>query len=283
MVSSKRSVRHEYRVRGFPDDLVEAVLATATPRRGGAPRVVGITGLQGSGKSTLAAQVVEAAGRRGRRAAALSIDDVYLTRQARLRLARDVHPLLVTRGPPGTHDLPLAVAVLDAVRAGSPVNLPRFDKLGDDRLPESAFTQVCDPLDVLVFEGWFLKTPPEEEAALAQPINALEREEDADGRFRRWCNAALGRDYPALWRRIDVLWFLEPPSFEIVPEWRFEQELAMGAADPGRRTMSREEVGRFVQHFERVGRHSLRTLPAIADHTIELDEGRQPIRTLTRA
>jgi D-glycerate 3-kinase len=269
-------------VRGFPDDLVDAVLETATPPRGGAPRVVGVSGLQGSGKSTLAAQVVEAAGRRGSRAAALSIDDVYLTRQARLRLGREVHPLLITRGPPGTHDLPLAVAVLDAVRAGSSVSLPRFDKLGDDRLPESAFLQVRDPLELLVFEGWFLKTPPEQEAALAQPINALEREEDPDGRFRRWCNAVLARDYPPLWRRIDVLWFLQPPSFEIVPEWRYEQELAMGAADPGRRTMSREEVGRFVEHFERVGRHSLRTLPAIADYTVALDAERRPIRTFTR-
>jgi D-glycerate 3-kinase len=261
---------------GFPDALVAEALAAAIPTRGAPPRVFAITGLQGSGKSTLAEQLVVAATREGLRAAALSIDDVYLTREERLRLSREVHPLLVTRGPPGTHDVALAIEVIDAVRAGRSVRLPRFDKLGDDRLPEAAFTPV-DTLDLLVFEGWFLKTPPEEEAALAQPVNALERDEDPDGRFRRWCNDALARDYLPLWTRIDALWFLRPPSFEIVPEWRFEQEQAMGAAERSRPTMSRAEVERFVQHFERVGRHSLGVLPSIADRTIELDARRRPI------
>src|SRR5690606_23279845 len=96
-------------------------------------RVFGITGLQGSGKSTLAAQLVDAATMRGLRAVALSIDDVYLDRPERQRLARDVHPLLATRGPPGTHDVALGCAVLDALREGRPASLPGFDKLGDRR------------------------------------------------------------------------------------------------------------------------------------------------------
>jgi D-glycerate 3-kinase len=260
----------------FPAELVDEALAAAAPSHAKARRIFGITGLQGSGKSTLAAQLVGAAERKGMRAATLSIDDVYLTRAERLRLGREVHPLLVTRGPPGTHDVALALAVLDAVRQGVAVRLPRFDKLGDDRRAETAFTPVEAPLDFLVFEGWFLKTPPEDVSALAEPINALERDEDPDGRFRRFCNDALARDYPALWARIDTLWFLKPPSFEVVPEWRLEQERAMGAAEPGREIMSRAEVERFVQHFERVGRHSLRTLPSIAERTIELDARRRP-------
>ena len=39
----------------------------------------------------------------------LSLDDLYLPKAERLRLARDVHPLLATRGVPGTHDVALGV------------------------------------------------------------------------------------------------------------------------------------------------------------------------------
>ncbi len=48
------------------------------------------------------AQVVARAQARGLNAATLSIDDVYLTRAQRQRLARQVHPLLITAARPAT-------------------------------------------------------------------------------------------------------------------------------------------------------------------------------------
>jgi D-glycerate 3-kinase len=252
-------------------------------------RVYGISGLQGSGKSTLAAQMANEAGRRGLRCVVLSIDDFYLSRARRLRLAREVHPLLHTRGPPGTHDLPLAIEVLDALRAGRDTLLPRFDKLADDRLPTDQWPR-AGQVDLVLFEGWFLCTPPEAPEALAAPLNALERDEDADGLWRRWCNAALARGYPALWSRIDRLLLLQAPSFEVVPAWRWEAEQALRAAradarDSGDRVgdgiggagggMDRAGIDRFVQHCERVSRQALRTLPAIADRVIALDPHRR--------
>ena len=98
-------------------------------------RVYGVAGLQGSGKSTLAAQVAALAESRGRRVAVLSIDDFYLDHGARAALARDVHPLLATRGPPGTHDLALACDTIDALRAGP---TPRLAALRQDRRPAPA-------------------------------------------------------------------------------------------------------------------------------------------------
>ncbi|WP_262072005.1 kinase [Stenotrophomonas sp. Marseille-Q5258] len=262
--------------KGFPDTLVAQALDDALGC-GAARPVLAISGLQGSGKSTLAAQVVALAEARGLRAAMLSIDDVYLTRAQRQRLARQVHPLLLTRGPPGTHDLPLAHATLDAVATGGPVTLPRFDKLADEREPAWAWPRLAGPLDLLVFEGWFLGTPPETGAALAAPLNALEREADPDGRWRRWCNEALARDYPALWQRCNRLWFLQPPDFSVVPRWRWQQEQNLQAAQPGRSSMSRAQLERFVQYYERVSRQALRTLPALADRVITLDEQRRVV------
>lgn len=170
----------------------------------------------------------------------------------------------------------LAVRTLDALRAGEPVALPRFDKLDDDRLPESSWERI-ERADLAIFEGWFLKTPPEDDAALVDPLNALEQNEDADGIWRRWCNTALARDYPALWARIDRLWFLQPPDFEVVPGWRWQQEQALQASDPARQVMNRAQVERFVMHYERTSRQALRALPAIADETVALDAMRRPL------
>ena len=258
---------------GFDAALVAQVLADAL-----APgvRVYGICGLQGSGKSTLAAQVAAMARSRGLRVAVLSVDDVYLGRGERLRLARRVHPLLATRGPPGTHDVGLGCATLDALRDGTPVTLPRFDKLADTRLPPSRWRRV-DGVDLTLFEGWFLCTPPQEASALREPINAVERDEDADGTWRGYCNQALARDYPALWSRIDRLLFLQPPGFETVPQWRWQQEQAMQARRDGPRGMDRAGVERFVSLFERVSRQALRTMPDIADRTLPLDAQRRPV------
>lgn len=260
----------------FPPSLVHKALAASGARAGAGMRVLGISGLQGSGKSTLAAQVVEAAAEAGLSAASVSLDDFYLTARQRQLLARDVHPLLATRGPPGTHDLALALQVIDALRADGTPPLPRFDKLGDDRLPESRWPAPAQPLDLLVLEGWCLGVPAEADQALAEPLNALERDEDPDGTWRRWCNDALRDGYPPLWARIDVLWFLQPPDFDIVRHWRWQQEQALQHAQPGRAGMDRAQLERFIQHYERVSRQSLRTLPALADTVVALDAARTP-------
>ena len=257
---------------GFPADFAARWLDDALAH---GARVYGISGLQGSGKSTLATQLARLAGERGVRAAVLSLDDCYLDHDQRARLAREVHPLLATRGPPGTHDLALATRTLDALRTGGPAALPRFDKLADRKRPRSGWPQV-DSVELVLFEGWCLGTPPEPQAALAEPVNALERDQDPDGRWRRWCNDALGRDYPALWARIDRLLLLQAPGFDIVPRWRWQQEQALQARHPERRAMTRAQVERFVQFFERTSHQALRTLPGIADAVAPLDGARRP-------
>ncbi len=249
-------------------------MATASPGR---PPVFAIAGLQGTGKSTLSAQLAKAGGARGLNIVVLSIDDFYLTRRERLALARQVHPLLATRGPPGTHDVGLAVRTVDALRRmrrGSVACLPRFDKISDRRLPPSRWRPVRSKPDLIIFEGWFLKVPPESERALRRPLNALERTEDRDGVWRRYCNEAL-KDYAPLWRRFDRLLFLQGPGFEIVPSWRWQQEQTLQAAHPGRSAMTRAQVERFVLFFERVSRQALRCLPAIADETLRIDARRR--------
>ena len=262
---------------GYAEPFVAAVLDDALAH---GSRVYAIAGLQGSGKSTLSAQLATLAARRGLRAVVLSIDDFYLGRRERRALGREVHPLLATRGAPGSHDVPLAMATIDALREGRATKLPRFDKIADRRLPPSKWP-LARSANLVLFEGWFQKVPPQREDELAAPLNALERDEDADGTWRRWCNDALARDYPPLWRRIDRMLLLEGPGFEVVPEWRWQQEVTLQAANPDRRAMSHAQVLRFVQFFERVSRQALRTLPAIADRHVRLDAARRPLDAST--
>jgi len=96
------------------------------------PLVIGISGAQGSGKSTLAAMLAQMFSATGCNAAAVSLDDYYLSKAQRRQLAENIHPLLAQRGVPGTHNIAQALADARAVLAGTKVALPQFDKALDE-------------------------------------------------------------------------------------------------------------------------------------------------------
>lgn len=242
--------------------------------------VVGLCGAQGSGKSTLAVVLRRLLPEHGLAAATLSLDDFYLPLQARAELARTVHPLLRTRGVPGTHDVALALSVLDALRGPGRVALPAFDKALDDRRPASEWPQVQAPVQVIVLEGWCVGAVPQPEAALLNPVNALESEEDPDGTWRRYVNDALARTYAPLFRQLGFLLLLAAPGFEVVYRWRLEQEQQLrrrvaGQGGGASGLMSDAQLRRFISHYERLTRHILREMPARADLLVRLDPQRR--------
>lgn len=252
---------------------------------GRAPLVAGICGPQGSGKSTLAALIARLLAARDLKVAVLSIDDLYLTKAARGRLARDVHPLLATRGVPGTHDPALGLSVLNALRGPGTIALPRFDKAADDRAREADWPRVEGPADVVLLEGWCVGARPQPAAMLDRPVNALERDEDPDGVWRGFANAALAGPYATLFARLDRLVLLTAPEFAVVRGWRGEQEarlrerLAAEGRDPSL-AMDEAALDRFVAHYERLTRWIAEDLPGAADVAIPLDAARRPTRQL---
>jgi D-glycerate 3-kinase len=241
----------------------------------GRPVIVGINGAQGSGKSTLALFLSHWLRREiGLAAACLSIDDIYLTRAERETLARDLHPLFVTRGVPGTHETGLGERVLDALTAAGPsrtVSLPAFDKGSDDRLPEARWPRVEAPVDVVLFEGWCVGARPEDPANLTVPINDLEAKDDADAVWRHAVNERLRSDYARLFGRLDLLVMLRIPSFEKVLEWRGLQEQKLRERSRRSDGLTDAELRRFIRHYERLTRHMLVTMPAYADVVIDID------------
>jgi D-glycerate 3-kinase len=205
--------------------------------------------------------------------ALLSLDDLYLAPEDR---PVNVSPLFATRGVPGTHDVTLGERVFASLQAGQLTRLPRFDKANDRPLPESEWPEITAP-DVIIFEGWCVGARPQADEELTEPVNDLEREDN--GAWRRAVNEALKGPYTALFSHIDRLILLAAPGFEIVRDWRIEQENTLRQrlkteGRTGARVMSDAEVGRFIQYYERLTRHILQTMPLYADLTLQLDSSR---------
>jgi len=241
-----------------------------------APLFLGINGAQGTGKSTLAKLLVALLQTRGLRAINLSIDDFYYSKAERQRLAQEVHPLLISRGVPGTHNMQRAestIAGLINASAQSRVGLPAFDKASDDQVPDDQWLVHVGPCDVIILEGWFIGARAQTAAELVEPINALEREQDVDGSWREYVNEQLAERYEPLFEQLDCLIMLKAPDFAQVYEWRSLQERKLrdrvGTAD--KKGMDDAELKHFIQHFERLTRHCLATVPATADYVFQLD------------
>ncbi|HEX2494359.1 MAG TPA: hypothetical protein VHK24_11330, partial [Steroidobacter sp.] len=91
----------------------------------------------------------------------------------------------------------------------------------------------------------------------------------------KYVNDALASDYQRLFARLDFLVFLAAPAFEVVLEWRTQQEhelraqsRLLGIAATG--LMSDAALARFIQHYERLTRHMLLETPSRADLVIRL-------------
>lgn len=262
-----------------PPALIEPLLACIERWRAGHSRlfVLGVCGAQGSGKSTLVTALAARLAAAGVAVAELSLDDLYLTRAARQDLARTVHPLLATRGVPGTHDVALGLATLDALARGEAAPLPRFDKAADDRVPPADWPCAPANTQMLLLEGWCLGARPQDETELAAPVNGLEADEDPAAIWRRHVNAALAGDYQRLFARIDRQVLLAAPGWDVVARWRGEQEAQLRArsAAGGAGVMDAAGLARFIQHYERLTRHILSEMPARADALVRLGPERE--------
>src|SRR5690606_24845453 len=240
------------------------------------PLIVGINGSQGSGKTTLCRFLEALLLEHNQRAVTISLDDIYLTSAERAALAKECHPLFATRGVPGTHEVALGPAILDSLVDGLPIELPRFDKASDDRAAEP--TEVLSRNDVILLEGWCVGAKPQPEAALVAPINRLEAEEDASGKWRREVNRRLATDYADFFDRIDVLVMLEVGNFDIIRAHRKRQEQRLAARRPdGTAVMDDAALDRFLMHYERLTRWMLEEMPARADIRIPIGEDQRPL------
>lgn len=249
-------------------------LAKSIAERSERPLIVGINGAQGSGKSTLAdclKFILET--EHSFKAEILSLDDFYYSKEKRSELAKSVHPLLQTRGAPGTHDVDAILETFALIKAQSTneISWPRFSKANDDRNDSPNTASL--PIDVVLFEGWCVGAKAQEPEELEEPINELERSVDDNGNWRRYVNESLSMSYQLAFQQIDLLVMLQVPSWQSVIEWRLLQEQKLRDSTNG--GMTDNKVREFTQYFERLTRHQLATLPEVADVLIKLDESHE--------
>ena len=247
--------------------------------------LVSFNGAQGSGKSTITAFLrLILIHQFGLNTVEISIDDFYLTLAERKTLAQQVHPLFITRGVPGTHDVALARRTIDCLKhcsSEAPCRLPSFDKAIDDRSDPETWKQVSEPVQVILFEGWCNHAPVQSGQELLQAVNDLERDEDPEGVWRGYANDQLKLYHQQLFDQADMLIFLQVPSFEKVYEWRGLQEKKLAqSAQHKHAVMNERQLARFIQHYERITRACLQRLPQQADLLLQLDEN-HAIQALT--
>ncbi|WP_233258531.1 glycerate kinase [[Phormidium] sp. ETS-05] len=227
----------------------------------GRPFVQGILGGQGTGKTTLArmVQLILSQRQPKLRTVCISIDDLYKTYAERQQLL-EVDPRLIWRGPPGTHDVDLGVAVLDALRGGdSPVAIPRFDKsawggAGDRMAPE-----MVESADIVLFEGWLVGVQPVPDAAFDNPPEPIITRDDIA--FARDMNRKL-QDYLPLWERLDSLMVLYPVDWRLSLPWRQEAERERVASGAG--GMTDAQIADFVKYFWKALHPELFITPLLA-------------------
>ncbi len=231
------------------------------------PLVQGIVGSQGAGKTTLTRLLCLILSQLGYPALSLSLDDFYQTYAERQAL-QQADPRLIWRGPPGTHDLKLALSVLGQLRQSDSavVTIPRFDKSAHggagDRSPHS---EQVSGMEIVLFEGWFVGARPinPEQFATAPPPIMTEQ----DRQFARDMNTRLA-DYLPLWQQLDSLIVLDLVDDRLSYHWR--QQAEQQAISAGQAGMSDRAIGQFVEYFWRSLHPQLFIKPLTQDPSVGL-------------
>jgi len=279
-----QQLKHEIQKHALPTQFLDSILQRLLPiaesinnhkLNKNNPIIISFNGAQGSGKSTLTHFIALILTHHFKQNSInVSLDDFYLSQQQRLELAKTIHPLLKTRGVPGTHDLKLAVSTLQKVTQCSsqaPCLIPQFNKVLDNPYDKARWIKLEKPVDIVLFEGWCNHAPIQNLDELSVPINALEKQEDPNGVWRHYVNEQLKIYHKQLFSLCDLLYFIKIPNFNKVLEWRSLQEAKLTASQ-SLATMDHAELIYFIQHFERLTQSSLKSLSKSADSIIELDD-----------
>ena len=238
-----------------------------------------IAGSQGAGKSTLAKifkLVLENAYKK--KVMLLSIDDYYLSKNKRNKLSKNIHPLLITRGVPGTHDIvALKNDIINFQKKKFPISTPRFNKLKDDI---SSKKNIIKNAEILLLEGWCCGSPSINKKYLFQNINRLETIFDKNKKWRQYYNSQLMKDYKKVFSLFDQQIYIQPPSFSYILKWRYAQEKNNALKSQNKDFMNKKDLQKFIQHYEKLTKWMMKTMPAKADILIKIDSN-QKIKKVT--
>ena len=222
------------------------------------PLMIGLAGGQGSGKTTISSILTLILQKYFKlNVFKISIDDFYKTRKDRRLLSKNKHPLLMTRGVPGTHDIDLMLSFFKKIKDKDfkSLEVPKFNKAIDDRCPKSLWYKVKSKPDVVIFEGWCVGASAQSSSQLKKPINPLEKIHDQGAKWRIFVNNQLKNKYKRIFSQLDGLLYLKAKNFNLLREWRLKQEKKLFIQTKNKKNlkiMSSGDIINFMQTYQRI-------------------------------
>ena len=132
-------------------------------------------------------------------------------------MSKLIHPLFLTRGVPGTHDIKMLYNVIKKLKKKKfyKMKIPKFDKSKDDRIKKNYWQKIKSKPDLIIFEGWCVGAKSQQKKNLIKPLIDLKKE-DKNLTWRKMVNNELKLNYKKIFKFLDCKIFLKVPSFKYV-------------------------------------------------------------------
>ena len=245
------------------------------------PYFVGLAGGQGTGKTTISSLIRIILIKYFKlNVFRISIDDFYKTRKERISLSKRVHPMLLTRGVPGTHDINMMLNFFRKVKSKNfkRLKLPTFNKAIDDRFNKKKWYDLKNKPDVIIFEGWCVGARSENNNTLKKTINSMENTKDQKQIWRKYVNQQLKSKYKKLYSQLNCLIYLKAKNFSLLQKWRLKQERKLwlnSKRKSNSKIMSKSDVLNFMQTYQRITQNMFRNMPKYSSIIINLNSNHQ--------
>ena len=226
-----------------------------------------VAGSQGSGKSSLSKLIKLYLEKfYNKSVVIISMDDFYLSKKQRTQLSKNIHPLFLTRGAPGTHDLELLnKKILQIFDKKFPVYLPIFDKVTDTR--KRSYRKVLKG-DVIIFEGWCAGAQPVNQNYLQKNFNNLEKYKDKNFIWRNSYNKYLN-EYQKIFSQFNYFIYFQFNQWSHVLDWKYKQELEL--RDKKKDLALKKYLKEFIQYYEKVSKWMHLKVPKYCNILIKLN------------
>jgi len=245
------------------------------------PYFVGLAGGQGTGKTTISSLIKIILTKYFKlKVFRISIDDFYKTRKERINLSKRVHPMLLTRGVPGTHDIKMMLNFFKKVKSKKfkRLKLPTFNKAIDERFKKKYWYNLNNKPDVIIFEGWCVGAKSEKNNSLKKTINSIEKASDQKQIWRKYVNQQLKSKYKNLYSQLNCLIYLKAKNFSLLQKWRLKQERKLwlnSKKTSNLKIMSKGDVINFMQTYQRITQNMFRHMPKYASIIFNLNSNHQ--------
>jgi len=245
------------------------------------PYFVGLAGGQGTGKTTISSLIRIILIKYFKlKVFRISIDDFYKTRKERISLSKRIHPMLLTRGVPGTHDINMMLSFFKKVKSKKfkRLKLPTFNKAIDDRSNKKSWYELNEKPDVIIFEGWCVGAKSETNNTLKKTINSMEKAKDQKKIWRKYVNYQLKSKYKNLYSQLNCLIYLKAKNFNLLQKWRLKQERKLwikSKMKSNSKIMSKGDVINFMQTYQRITQNMFKKMPKYASIIMNLNTNHQ--------